>query len=254
MAWVSSSACSNACRTESAEYSSTPGSPACSAWSMAMPVPTITSMPLARRSAMQSRASSRVTKRRCSMSRPKLCWKLLNTGTSLAWVTSPMRGAMRRARASASIRSKPLAWIGTSGRSRRPRSQAALEPPAITTSQCSRRRRWPITSTASSKPRLICSMRARRSNSGMTSPSRPVRRETLTVQITGRPGSASAWRKGERGRYMARGSGVAMFHDTSVSMFHMFRRGWAVIPVKSIACRLARCLRLPPCPSTWIAA
>jgi hypothetical protein len=37
---------------------------------------------------------------------------------------------------------------------------------------------------------------------GMTSPSRPVSRETLTVQITGRLGSASAWRR-ERGRYMA---------------------------------------------------
>ena len=55
--------------------------------------------------------------------RPKLCWKLLNTGTSLAWVTRPMRLAMRRARASASIRSKPLARIGTSGSSSRPRSR-----------------------------------------------------------------------------------------------------------------------------------
>ncbi len=53
------------------------------------------------------------------MSSPKLCWKLPKVGTSVAWVTKPMRGAMRRARASASIRSKPLAWIGTSGTSSR---------------------------------------------------------------------------------------------------------------------------------------
>jgi hypothetical protein len=60
--------------------------------------------------------------------------------------------------------------------------------------------------------------------------------------------------QGRAGQIHGADTGTGVFHDTSVSMFHMFQCCRSVMPLKSIACSLAWCLRLPTCSSTWIAA
>lgn len=112
-------ACSNAARTESAEYSRMPAMPACSASSVTRPVPTMTSTPCATSSDTHWRASSAVTKARCAMGRSNARRKSAKVGMSDAWVITPMRSERCRARVRACIRSKPLGRTSTTGNSAR---------------------------------------------------------------------------------------------------------------------------------------